>query len=682
MRIDKKFSMKSIKLMILHKRENYLKAILNLGRLKSFQILILKAIFIRLKNRINYAEKLNYLNKLFRIPATICKRFLKRSLIRWKDICERIATEEYFNNQDEKRKQLLLDILQKKLLNLHQKYNDKKSFYCRLWSGKIKDKNVKDAVRTINKYVERKFKDLKARKKWIKLLLGKCIKEHKYNMLHINTRIKQYMRFSKLFKLFTTKINLEGFKHLRDKCHLHRVHQKLAIVFGNTQDRHVNMIKYHFWRKWRHVNSNLRLKDLSLLKLATIYNERYGIIGFQTLNDAFSIKKMMVLFKVLKRRRAFEKIKIKSLRNSNFFKLGKALMNCKESHLTDNKNIFMRTLSSVYVFRRLESLSQKVNLIITRVKKESFKTIEEFSYHRFKQVYSSKNNFKRETPKGINLTFSTKKVGNDSNQNVKADHSNDDKNVNIQYVMPYFIKYTQDVLNKRGIFSMEKLKFIFKLGKLEKINNLLNKRDIEISKEMFFNNFNRFVNNISFIRQLKELLRKYTIMKFREECFKPTSKLLKLIYFIRVAKMHNHISDKNYFSAITKNWRFVAHVKRLTYDKMNCLFKNIEGSYLNMGEEIFGKNKNDFKPSLIDDYYSIKEQIDSKENESPILKKKYKFENLIYIDYDNNEKEESKSNDRINKRNLKEKSDKNIIENNRINENSPGKKFKTTRFNV
>ncbi len=313
MRIDKKFSMKAIKLMILHKRENYLKAILNLGRLKSFQILMLNAIFKRLKNKINYVEKLNYLNKLFRLPATTCKRFLKTSLIRWKDICERIATEEYFNNQDEKRKQLLLDVLQKKLLNLHQKYNDKKLFYCRLWSGKIKDKNVKDAVRTINKYVERKFKDFKARKKWIKLLLGKCIKEHKYNMLHINTRIKQYLRFSKLFKLFTTKINLEGFKHLTMKCHLHRVHQKLAIVFGNTQDRHTNMIKYYFWRKWRHVNSNLRLKDFSLLKLAKIYNERHGIIGLQTLNDAFSIKKMMVLLKVLKRRKAFEKIKIKSL---------------------------------------------------------------------------------------------------------------------------------------------------------------------------------------------------------------------------------------------------------------------------------------------------------------------------------------------------------------------------------
>jgi hypothetical protein len=442
------------------------------------------------------------------------------------------------------------------------------------------------------------------------------------------------------------------------------------------------MIKYYFWRKWRHVNSNLRLKDFSLLKLAKIYNERHGIIGLQTLNDAFSIKKMMVLLKVLKRRKAFEKIKIKSLRNSNFFKLGKALMSCKESHLTDNTNIFIKTLSGIYVFRRLESLSKKVNLIMKRIKKDYFKTIEEFSYHRFKQVYNSKNNFKRETPKVIKLSFSTTKVGNDSNQNVKADHLNDNKNVQIEYVMPYFIKYTQDVLNKRGIFSMEKLKLIFKLGKLEKINNILIKRDTEISKDMFFNNINRFVNNISFIKMLKQLLRKYTMMKFREDCFIPTSKLLKLIYFIRVTKMHNHISDNNYFSAITKSWRFVAHMKRLTYDKMNYLFKNVEGSYLNMGEEIFGKNKNDFKPGLIENIYSKKEQKASKENESQKPMKKYIFDSLIINDYDINEIEESKSNERNNKRNMKEKSDKNKVENIRSNENSPVKKLKTTRSNV
>jgi hypothetical protein len=162
-------------------------------------------------------------------------------------------------------------------------------------------------------------------------------------------------------------------------------------------------------------------------------------------------------------------------------------------------------------------------------------------------------------------------------------------------LMPSFIKYLSNKLYYRKLSAFDKIKQIsnsnlfcykfksfankeIKSYKKDFIKNL--KKDIIIEyknrKKTDYNNFYYFIKKL-YIRKIIKII-------------KVQSHYKKLLYLIKITKMHKSIAKSRWLLTIIKKWRFVTFLKNIFSKKMTLMYNNLQVGYMDLLDKVINED--------------------------------------------------------------------------------------------
>ena len=589
----------ALKYLFTTRRDKNIKDIKKMAQFERLNLLTMKTIFKSFINKIDIHMKMTYMNKLFRLPKSVIDRMLSSSIKKWFGNLKLFEEEENRVRNFHTKRAKMWDSLTKHFENLYEKYEEKKRLYYHIWCSYTKQKKITDSANIINDWLSNKYKKFKLKQKWEKLYMNYCMRHHIYQILHINNRMKQFIRLRKIYSIFDTKLKILGLNQLILKVHLRRVMKKFKIILSDTNHAEQNMKLLYFWSRWRHVVSHFRLQDAALLKTKHIIETRQQIDDFRILYHTFTIKKMNILFNAIDKRRQFDKIKSLSVKNNNFLKLGQIINKCaKEIQLVETKE-YLSNLFKIYKLKILDKFHRRYNLLEEKVKKDGFETlIKNLKQLIFENSKFTYQNDKKHIIKANNIystNFSSKISDEGLEESVKAGQMT--KKNEIQFYIPFLVNYLQMLLNERKRFSLYKLTPLQKMSKfMQIVNNYCEKLNI-CEKKNYINLLFDCLQLDNIKNRLKSLLRKYRLFRYKEETFKPTAKFIRLLYFIRVAAMHNETADMSFLILLIRNWKFACFIHKAQKSKLEAIYKQMQSSYLSIAQGIFGSQEEEMSES-------------------------------------------------------------------------------------
>ena len=110
-------------------------------------------------------------------------------------------------------------------------------------------------------------------------------------------------------------------------------------------------------------------------------------------------------------------------------------------------------------------------------------------------------------------------------------------------------------------------------SKNQKLITLLTKHiinKIAPEKNIFFKNFIKLATNSEKQKDLFKLLRKYVITKKLFNQIQEPSRLLNIIYLIKLSLVNQEIADKRWLRALLRKWRFLSFSHNIS--KKRCQY--------------------------------------------------------------------------------------------------------------
>ena len=591
------------------------------------------------------------LNRLFGIPESGRKRILKKFIERWNDKANKIARK---HSAEMIQRNYRLYILRKKynnlnkrikdlLLRLADKYNDILAYYFNKWRANANKKKVLRAGRKINKFVDNKLKDARAKKNWHKLADLLNLHNGNYEALRLLDRIRKFAAIDRLVKPIKYRFKKDGWDQFMDGYRYKLLQDKLRLLFTNfDKAKQLNSMKYYL-RLWRNKAMRLKAIEDALNKAYTAVDNRRMIISADTLNNAFLVKK---LFHDIPRARAldfFDRLREISAQREKMMKIGNNLLRAKNDLVDKNKDNFARRLYRIYIYVLLDKMYNSVNKLKGRLYhhfgdqlfdrlKALMNKGEDFNYN------GSKSGKEKECPK-TKLSFRAHVVN--PKQMMMRDEETKDI---IKIIMPYFNDYLSKKFRARKQFAMDKLKDNDRAGRFCKLYKTFANKKMLPPKQELYDKLKRRSDYIDsygdHIIKLFKLLRKYFVHKACEGLTEP-SRIYRLLYLIKLSLMHKNIAKQRFIREVIRKWRFSSFVKRMARRKLELMYKNLHLSYLQMANEVFG-DEDSVNPSIIQEFERFGNGIGMFVNEDPSaaeevkyckgVSKKYIFEPVVIED--------------------------------------------------
>ena len=95
-----------------------------------------------------------------------------------------------------------------------------------------------------------------------------------------------------------------------------------------------------------------------------------------------------------------------------------------------------------------------------------------------------------------------------------------------------------------------------------------------------------------------------------------TSRLLKLMYLIKISVVNKEIIEKRWIRVLIRKWRFISFSKNISKKKMAFLYKHLHVNYLEMVNDVFGEEEK-ANPSVIKEFERFGSNVGMWENEHP-----------------------------------------------------------------
>ena len=593
------------------------------------------------------SEKDKLLNKLFKIPDSARLRILRKWFDIWKDNADKLGKDwaartiqrAWRNYIIRKRFNKLNDKIKDLLRKLAEKYANMLGYYFNKWRTNVKKNNVLKAGKRINNFLEKKIKDNRAKRNWHKLSDLLNIKNGNILALDLLARLRKFMAINRFVKPIKHRIQRDGWDQFLLGLKWKRIRDKLYLLFNNFDKRkEINSMLYCL-RKWR--DTAMRIKEIedALQKADDAVNKRRIIISADILNSAFLIKK---LFHDIPRARALEFFKrLRDMKNhkQQLHQLSDTLIKAKDDVTSQNKSDLINKLYRLYIYTILDKMLNGVDDVFNNVRKyygkhllTALKSIkepdEEFEYNNAK---AGENKCPKKS-----LKFRAHVV------NPKQLPMKDDNKDTKKILLPYLINYLNKKFKERKQYALDKIKNNDKYKKFcDLIKQHVDKQILPTKKEFIdeLNNRGKYLDTYGELyMKLFTMLRKYFIRLLCTNLREP-SRMYKLIYLIRIMKMHKSIARQRFIRELIRKWRFITFVKKMSRRKLELMYKSLHISYLQMANEVFGDDDGTNNPSIIKEFERFGAGIGMFTNEDPTnieeekyckgVSKKYHFEPVV-----------------------------------------------------
>jgi hypothetical protein len=189
------------------------------------------------------------------------------------------------------------------------------------------------------------------------------------------------------------------------------------------------------------------------------------------------------------------------------------------------------------------------------------------------------------------------------------------KSVAFISLVPHLIKYLEEKIKERKNMFYEKLKNEYKNKKFsDLLRDYLNKKQ-KTNKQLFFDSLKKESQSGEMQKELYKLFRRKYIKKLCTRIEEP-SKLLKIMYIIKITIVNKEITEKRWIRVLLRKWRFISFSKNISKKKMAFLYKHLHVNYLEMVNDVFGEEEHS-NPSVIKEFERFGANVGMWENEHP-----------------------------------------------------------------
>ena len=404
------------------------------------------------------------------------------------------------------------------------------------------------------------------------------------------------------------------------------IQKKMPAALGLIDDKIKSLLKIKLYQ-WKNIarkvtcDQNATIIQRFLRKKLGNYFLKKRVNFFSNLSNKY-LKKLLLnaakvnaLNKTLSTiiyRKLFYKLKTNRKHRLSVISLNDNILKANDNLNNKNKKIAIKKIIKLYSYIVLKNLFEHLH---KTYKKNTKGLLKEFwdkmkTYLLKKAEFSYGNRLSNEK-KSISkkLTFSSKKPAT----NVPKSSINE----SITYIslVPHLIKYLEEKIKERKNDYYQKLKTEYKNKKLcDTLVKYLNKKQ-EPDKKTFFNTFKKSSKSGEMQIKLYRLFRKKIIKKILTYIEEP-SRLLKLMYLIKITIVNKEISEKRWIRVLIRKWRFKSFSKNISKKKMAFLYKHLHVNYLEMVNDVFGEEEQ-ANPSVIKEFERFGSNVGMWENEHP-----------------------------------------------------------------
>jgi len=276
-----------------------------------------------------------------------------------------------------------------------------------------------------------------------------------------------------------------------------------------------------------------------------------------------------------------------------------------------NQKIAVKKLLKIYSYVVLKKLFESITKKYKRIQKVSMKEL--LMQMKAKQLKKSEYSY------GNKLSSESKSISRKLSFSSKKSPIGKAKNVNesIPYIslVPYLIKYLEGKINDRRNMFYQKLKTLYRNKKLcDLLDKYVSEKESP-DKEFFFETVKKTAQSGPMKVKLYKLFRKKIIKKMFTEVIYP-SRILKLMYLMKLTIVSKEISEKRWIRVLIRKWRFISFSKNISKKKMAFLYKHLHVNYLEMVNDVFGEEEKS-NPSVIKEFERFGANVGMWENEHP-----------------------------------------------------------------
>ena len=401
--------------------------------------------------------------------------------------------------------------------------------------------------------------------------------------------------------------------------------KKLPATIGLIDDKKRALLKIKLYQ-WKNNARKITIND-SATKIQRFIKETFGNYFLRKKSNFFinlakkyfqnmllNAAKMNILNNTLKRiiyRKLFDKLD--KIRNNKislaslYEHLSNANINLKEQ----NKKNLIKKILKLYTYVVLKNLFDEIKKSYKNKTKDSLKEFwSKLKVSLLKKAeYSYGNQLSNE-----NRSFS-KKLSFSSKKSLGSLKSNINNSIPYISLVPYLIKYLEGKIRERKDIFYQKFKLDNRNKKLcSALEKYINK-NIYPDKEDFFYNIKKSATSGENQKKLFTLLRRKIIKKLFERIEEP-SRLMKLIYLIKISIVNKEIAEKRWIRVLIRKWRFISFSKNISKKKMAFLYKHLHVNYLEMVNDVFGEEEQ-ANPSVIKEFERFGANVGMWENEHP-----------------------------------------------------------------
>ena len=402
--------------------------------------------------------------------------------------------------------------------------------------------------------------------------------------------------------------------------------RKLPATFDLIDDKIKTLLKIKLYQ-WKNTalkiscNQNARiiqrffknkLGNYFLRKRTKLFTDLAKKYFIKIFVNIAKIDSLNYCLKTIIYRRLFNKLKKNRDKNISIINLNDTLLKVNENFENQKKKIAINKILKVYSYIVLKNLLEHFKKIYKKKTKGVFIEFLDISRTNLlkKAQYSYKNKLSKEI-KAVSkrLSFSSKK-----SKNIEKSNINNEK-IPYKSVIPYLIKYLEGKINGREKIFLQKLKSEYKKRKLGSILiNCFNRNAIP-EKKMFIEYIKKSAKSGDVKLKLFKMLRRKIIKKLFIKIEEP-SRLLKLMYLIKISIVNKEIAEKRWIRVLIRKWRFIQFSKNISKRKMNVLYKNFHANYLELVNDVFGEEEPS-NPSVIKEFERFGANVGMWENEHP-----------------------------------------------------------------
>ena len=559
-------------------KEDFLDELYNIYKIKNLEKVLndlndkRKDILGEALDNIKYRNKMILLKNIVENLDNKNKYLIKRILNRWKN--------KAFNNK------YVLLFLTTFVQNKEEKDNNiLRSALC-TWLYKAMLFKIKHKEKIISEFV----KDIQRKKyiisKWRHLLdlLKDQIKKDDIN--DIIDDLKTYKNLDNLFNIINHHLKKDGINTLKKNNYLLLFKEKLGNICEDLEDKNDEKNLRKYLNIWKNKAKKITLRLSKLEELMDLLDTKITKDDVNTMYQTMLLKNILNSIPRIYKTNALKKIKdfVNDKEKSN--NLAKNLVLLEQEIKPKIVSPLLKHLYKVYAYKVLDDLFNTINKSLKRdleFDKNNFlgRMISLFSDRNKDYTYSNKIE-KEKKPY-------TKKILFKSKRNKKSDSILSESNAQLALISP-FIELVSDIILKRKKDAFDNINNNHKAEALSQILLKIVKKQIEPDKEEFIDNLkiikDKSENDGPKQAELFKLLRKYIInhmFLYKKEIYR----MRLIFYLIHLTQFNIEMAKSRWIRQLIRKWRFISFVRKMTREKMELMYKNLQVSYLEMVNSIF-----------------------------------------------------------------------------------------------